>query len=280
MKTVVFYLSWLPYGKDYFVRFLDNYLKCPAGHPHKLIVLFNGTSLVSEDELNEFQQILISRNLSESQFLLFENGQDIEIYQKAASIVDADFFLFLNTYSQFIHRDWLNCYIKNWTENTGLIGASGSYASYLSAVKVFNKWSWSDDISLSEKMKILKYKLKLNFLHRRKFKKFPAPHIRTNAVFTSKAIFISISVDSINGKMDAYFFENGKNSLTERVLKMGLKCIIIDKLGKSYDIPDWPTSKIFWADNQENLLISDNQTSKYQDATFREKEMYNEIAWG
>jgi hypothetical protein len=223
---------------------------------------------------------LISKNLPEAQFLLFENGQDIEIYQKAAAIVDADFFLFLNTYTQFMHPDWLNAYSKNWTENTGLIGASGSYASYLSAVNVFNKWNRRDDISLSKKIKIFKYKLKLNFLHSRKFKKFPAPHIRTNAFFTSKAIFASIAVDSINGKMDAYFFENGKDSLTESVLKMGLKCIIIDKAGKSYEIPDWPTSKIFWMDNQENLLISDNQTTKYQEATLREKEMYNEIAWG
>ena len=83
----------------------------------------------------------------------------------------------------------------------------------------------------------------------------------------------------LEDKMQAYYFENGKNSMTKQVLAMGYKCQIMDKYGKVYDIEDWPMSKIFWTANQEGLLISDNQTRKYASSSGQERDLYQLIAW-
>jgi hypothetical protein len=136
------------------------------------------------------------------------------------------------------------------------------------------------DAALRYKFDELKYFLKLFFRFKNRFANFPSPHIRTNAFFTSKKIFISLTGDPISNKMEAYYFENGKDSLTAQVQKAGYDCIMIDKKGKPYSISEWPDSNIFWNKAQEDLLISDNQTRKYEDASLKEKILLTRIAWG
>jgi hypothetical protein len=279
MDIAVLYLAWLPYGPTYFKDFLDNYLKTPAGYPHKLVILFNGVALANDEILGEFKLILASKKIDQYEILQFDKGQDIEIYQKASHLVRADFFLFLNTYSKFNTENWLKLYVSNWNENIGLIGATASYASYRSAIYEQVMYDLQGDKPLSVKINSLKYLFKILLLHRNRFKKFPAPHIRTNAFFTSKTIFNSIPLVKVSNKMEAYYFENGKNSMTQQVLRMRLHCIVIDRYGTPFNISAWASSKTFWIDNQENLLISDNQTNNYHNASHQEKKLFNKIAW-
>ena len=74
--------------------------------------------------------------------------------------------------------------------------------------------------------------------------------------------------------------ESGYDSITRQILKQGKNCIIIDKFGNAYGIKEWAKAKIFWTENQEDLLIADNQTKKYQlgDAETRKNLSYH--AWG
>ena len=136
------------------------------------------------------------------------------------------------------------------------------------------------DISLKQKVKLLNYILKLNLLYRNRFGKFPNPHIRTTGFFIRRHIFIGLSSINSGKKKEAYYFENGRNSLTNQVLALGLQCILIDKYGNSYQIEKWPHSKVFWRANQEGLLISDNQTRKYDFQDSIGKKKLEEDAWG
>jgi hypothetical protein len=279
MNIAVIYLSWIPYGSKYLNDFLENYINMPAGYPHKLVIILNGTKFCSKEEVTLFKQIISSKGIELCHLLEFESGQDIEVYQKAANQIEADHLLFLNTYSQIKTAGWLLFYTKNWQAKVGLIGATASYASYLSAIREKLLFDWKRKIGFTGKMNSLKYYLKIKFLHGSKFKKFPAPHIRTTGFFISKNLFCSLSSMVVSNKMNAYFFENGKNSMTEQVLKQGYDCLIIDNKGTSYSIEEWPLSKTFWIAEQENLLIADNQTRKYDIADPNEKALLQKIAW-
>lgn len=163
--------------KEYFLKFLDNYLTCEAGYDHTLVIAFNGTKRVSENTLSEFEDVLRSKNIKESKILYFDEGQDIDIYQQVARLIDSQYCLFLNTYSQFQSSNWLKLYVDNWHEKTGLIGATGSYASYISSVKEQTKYAFKSKKTFGEKFNKLKYLIKMFLWESGNFNAFPAPHV-------------------------------------------------------------------------------------------------------
>ena len=50
--------------------------------------------------------------------------------------------------------------------------------------------------------------------------------------------------------------------------------------GKGYDISHWKESRTFWIAEQENLLISDNQTALYHNADSSYRKILSNNAWG
>jgi hypothetical protein len=42
----------------------------------------------------------------------------------------------------------------------------------------------------------------------------------------------------------------------------------------------WHLSDTFWRRNQENLLVADNQTRKYESSDSPSREIYSLLAWG
>lgn len=93
-------------------------------------------------------------------------------------------------------------------------------------------------------------------------------------------MFVAVGTFTVRNKMEAYYCENGRDSLTVRVQRRGFDCFLIGKDGKIYPVEAWAKSLTFWVENQENLLITDNQTQKYRDASDEEKALYTKIAWG
>ena len=67
--------------------------------------------------------------------------------------------------------------------------------------------------------------------------------------------------------------------MTNQILQRGLKCLVVDKDGVSWDKDEWYSSKTFWCGNQEGLLISDNQTIKYAQANQELKGYLQFDAW-
>jgi hypothetical protein len=277
-KTVsVVYLIWLPYGISFFQEFVDSYKKHPAGYPHQLILLFNG---VNDPKETEAYLTLAAKNNLAFQAYFYQTGQDLEVYKWIAGNLSSDYILYLNTYSKFLTDNWLYKYVHAHTEGVGVVAATGSWQSYYSSVFDTNSWWWTKHFTL--KQNIGKYKLlvKAVFLWPFYFHKFPNPHIRTNSFFINRVFFENtITYNFPKKKFDAYRIESGKNSITSQIQKAGLKTLIIDKNGKTYDVQDWPASKTYWISAQENLMISDNQTNTYEAADETKKFMLRYDAW-
>lgn len=278
-SIAVVYLAWLPLGIKHFKFFIDSYNKYSAGYPHKLIIAFNGVEVEHVNSSEEYIKYLNENKIEVGDLLYYNKGQDLEIYNKVASETRFDFFLFLNSYSKINSRNWLKIFKDNQRENVGLIGASGSYSDYVRAMNMVIKRELLSTFSISKKLNIIKYGVKINFFKKNGFKAFPNPHIRTNAFFISKNIFCNLKFPFFKSKLEAYYFENGINSLTNQVMKLGLECIVIDKFGNSYTMEKWPEQNIFWQGNQSGLLISDNQTEKYDNGSVTLKRELQKQAW-
>lgn len=275
----VVYLAWLPYGISHFKDFIESYLQFNAGYDHELVICFNGTGTFHPDKSGSYIEYLNERSIIPAKIIYIENGQDIYAYQQVAKQLDSAFFLFLNTYSRILADNWLKNYVSNWDVSCGIIGATGSYANYMTATRVKVMAYIKGNGSILSKSNMVKYFIKIALLYGTNFKKYPAPHIRTNAFFIAREIFLKIDCKELNSKMRAYFFENGKKSMTEQLRSWGLKCLVVDRYGKTYDTPYWPDSRVFWDARQENLLVSDNQTRVYDIADEEEKKLYRKMAW-
>jgi len=272
-QVAVVFLMWLPYGIDYLQRFLKSYQAWPAGEDHKLVIVYNGTSLVADIKM--FKDLVADTGVPAVELELAE-GQDIDAYFFAANHVGEEFILFLNTYSEFTCSDWLSKYLNAFTTKTSLVGATGSYQSYPDTVFINWKSRRVKRFTFRQFKLITKAILSWKFM----FESFPNPHIRTNAFLIYRDEFLSLKRKKLTTKFDAYRFESGKTSLTAQILKNGREVAIVGKSGKRYTIDQWPQSLTFWAGDQEELLITDNQTNFYQASGSETKAYLRKLAWG
>ena len=218
-KIAVVYLSWLPYGIKHFQNFIESYILNTPDSDHDLIIAFNGLAKKHSEPLKNYLDILADKNLH-AKTISFKSGQDLDIYDQIAKSEKYSFFLFLNTYSIIQNSKWLEIFRNSISPEIGIIGATGSFSSYLTAI---NRKTYVDLFSSNtffSKYNSLKYFLKLNFIYGKLFKYFPNPHIRTNAFLIKRELFLKITKPQFNSKIDAYIFENGKNSMTNQLLGM------------------------------------------------------------
>lgn len=279
-NIAVIYLAWLPYGIKYFERFIDSYIRCSASYQHQLIIVFNGLSEKYPDDPKKYLAYMEKRSVPASMVLYFQNGQDIEIYRKVAAKIDCEFVLFLNTYSELLAADWLKNYTANFDERTGVISSSGSLQSYYSSVYQTRLPGWELKRDFFYNFRKYKLFIKAFIYWRFLFKPFPNAHIRTNAFMVRRKEFLAIRANNIRSKFQAYQFESGRSGMTAHYKAKGLKTLVMDRFGKTFADSEWKASGTFWIQNQENLLIADNQTVLYKDATKQEKEEMTRLAWG
>lgn len=280
LNVGVVYLAWLPYGIGHFEKFLNSYQSHPSGYRHQLIIAFNGEAGVNESPPSHYVELLRKAGVENFTTLYFSSGQDVLIYKKTAEQVNFDYLLFLNTYSVLLCDDWLKVFIQNQQQDVGLIGASGSEAGYINSINRSTLRRLKEKGSLRDKINSIRYAVKLNLVHGSRFRSFPNPHIRTTGFFISRKLLMEIQLADGKRKIDAYLFENGTKSLTRQVLARQLKCLLVDRNGKSWNIDEWRFSNTFWINEQEGLIISDNQARKYIDADQQERSYLTWDAWG
>jgi hypothetical protein len=109
---------------------------------------------------------------------------------------------------------------------------------------------------------------------------FPAAHLRTNAFMISRDVFLKLRTWEMPRKEDAYRFESGKDSMTNQLLSMGLKVLVVGKDGRAYDIDEWPESETLWQGEQRNLLVADNNTRDYARRDLYTRTFLSRFAWG
>jgi hypothetical protein len=273
----VIYLMWEPYGITHFNSFINSYLENAAGVEHQLWIIFNG---INDRVPNEYMEILLLHKI-DCNILTMKSGQDIDAYRYAAEKIDVEFLLFLNTYSILLTGDWLKKYINAFhSSKTAIVGATASNQSHYSTVFKVHKKNWEKEKSFQDNFKKYKLFIKAFFYWRLLFKSFPSPHLRTNAFMIQRKLFLELVPKSIQNKFEAFQFESGRNSLTVQCFKKGLEVLVVDKNGKTYPPEEWKQSSTYRINNQENLIVSDNQTRLYDESTEEQKIFMTKMAWG
>ena len=191
-----------------------------------------------------------------------EVEQDIGLYGAALKETRWDLACVLNSYSIICKPGWLADLSRRARDpRVGIVGATGSYESHFSAYL-------ADVMANMAGLKLGLHLFRARILAKYWvwFPRFPNPHIRTNALMISREVFQRVRWPCNPSRMEALRFESGRRSLTRQVLRMGLDAIIVGRDGRSYGVPEWPSSDTFRQDQQDNLLVADNRTTEYSTA--------------
>jgi hypothetical protein len=172
-----------------------------------------------------------------------------------------------------LDKDWLlKLYVHVIQPEIGMVGATGSWGSVRSGlVKKLPLWK-----------KILKPVVRpaRRAYFDLYFDNFPNYHLRTNGFMILRDTMRKIRRGFIFTKMQVYRLESGKHSITKQVERMGLKVVVVGKDGERYDKEQWASSGTFWRGKQSNLLISDNQTTTYDNSDADDRRRFELFAWG
>lgn len=248
-------------------RFVESYRRHRAGIDHELLIILKGF----RDEVPpEISGAL--RDCPHATFRVPDDGFDIGAYFRAARQCDHRHFVFLNSYSRILCDDWLAKMARHvMRDDVGAVAATGSWQSSNALARrrqkqrsVVRRWL---------------FKLKEPFITEH-FAPFPNAHLRTNAFMASREVLSRIRVGPLRTKMDAFVFESGLNGFTAQVLAMSLRILVVGCDGRGYEIEEWPESRTFRNHDHGNLLVADNQTDLFEQASAAEREDLATRAWG
>jgi hypothetical protein len=253
-------------------QFVDSYLTHPAGHDHKLVFLLKGFS----PELPSDVAAILDR-APHSRIECPEGGFDIGSYRHAAERITEPLVMFLNSFSVIQGEQWLLKLVRAYrVPGVGLVGASGSWESLLSTLLA----TPNRDTAMQNGGRFAWLRAQLIGLPLRAlFPAFPNPHLRSNAFLMAREEFLAITPARIRFKIQAWLYESGRDSVTQRVLRQGLRVMVVGRDGTAYGIADWPNSHTFWQYEQENLLIHDNRSMAYSRAGVSRQAQLYQAAW-
>ncbi|MFN8243101.1 MAG: hypothetical protein U0X40_03515 [Ferruginibacter sp.] len=277
--VAVCYLMWLPYGEDFFYRFFESYQCFPAGCPHDLIILFNGTRYAGGIE--KYLQYLDEKNIRYSYQTMAE-GLDFTAYFHLAANTSHPYICLLNTSSVIRAANWLELLFSPIRRNPqiALTGPSGSLESFYSTTKRSNSLLLKKGQNRREYFGKIKLIVKNLLYWRFLFRPFPNFHIRTAAFLVEREIFLQYPQRSPQRKFQAYLIESGRNSLTNFVRKKQRLAFFVDKYGNLFDGANAFRSNVFRKQGQEDLLISDKQSEWFAAASPDEQKRLTQNAWG
>ena len=254
-------------GMEPFRLFLESYLKYPAGIDHELLIVYKG--FCCKAELNNYEEML--KNIGHSSMKVADFGFDLRPYFVVAEKHDSKYFCFLNSFSVIRDEDWLlKLYRQISQPGMGMAGATGSWGSMRPGQRPKKELSWYGKLArnwMSISAGIF-------------FDPFPNYHVRTNGFMIARDTMLKIQRGKILTKMQAWMLESGRNSITKQVMRMGLGVVVVGRDGKGYEKHSWDVSNTFRRGTQGNLLISDNQTRKYDSENIEWKRKSELFAWG
>lgn len=245
-------------------QFLESYRKHPAGVAHDLLIIFKGFAGAPSRAPCE----ALLQGVEHRRMFVRDYGFDVRPYLKAGREQPHRFFVFLNSFSRVLVPGWLELLLRHAGPGVGLVGATGSHQSPL-----------DDSAIMRREAKPLRRLARYLVDIRGRFAPFPNPHLRTNAFLVSKDVITRVRARPMVTKWSAYRFESGIESMTRQVMAAGLKPLLAGRDGRAYEPQDWPHARTFWIGEQENLLVADNQTRAYQDASRAQRERLAFFAW-
>jgi hypothetical protein len=298
----VVHLVWAPLGPEPLREFLRSYHAHEAGAPHQLVIVLNG---VPSSEASSTREALIAelRQTPHRLIDLKRSVLDLVAYGQAAAALDDEHLCILNSHSRLRSAGWLATLEEALHRpKVGLVGATGSWASMRSyALRALGLPSayrrvWPDRRRTFREFRELELERTgarpprgaLTRLHTTRalsdmaigFSRFPAPHIRTNAFMAERTLLRGALRTSLRRKVDAHRLESGRRSITVQIERAGLRTLVVDRRGRTYEPSEWPDSETFWQGDQGGLLVADNQTATYQSADGARRRLLAEYAWG
>jgi len=227
-------------------RFVASYQRYHSGADYSLYVIFKGFS--DTKSLDEAKSLFSS--VRYTPVFLDDNSLDIGAYIEWANGVDEEVICVFNTASEILAEDWLRKLAVNLAiPSVGLVGATASYESLNELSNVFTV--------------------------------FPSIHLRSNAFMIDRKLFCHITKNLvISDKIDAFHFESGPQSMTQKILALGQEVLLVGRNGRGYSPQWWPTSNTFRLGTQSNLLIADNQTRNFAAMPWSEKREFVHRTWG
>jgi hypothetical protein len=302
--TGVVYLCRFAEGEGPVRRFLESYRAHPTGLEHDLHIVLKGFP----DRASLESARLLFGSLSVNTIEVCDTGYDIGSYFAAAKAVGNAKLLFLNTFSEILADDWLAHFDRALgLSRVGLVGATGSWqcassgyeAKFFKALRHMRvlrgppahhnlPTSQIPDSAVGE---VAHDHIDIHLIFRKllraclypvrlyQFGRYPNPHIRTNAFMVQRALFLSLRETDLKRKIDAYKFESGRHSLTKQIMSRGLRPVVVDRWGRTYEIEEWKSSSTFWVDLQANLLVADNQTTGYMNGSLGRRRTLESYAW-
>jgi hypothetical protein len=289
-------------GLEPFAAFLDSWRRCPPGAHCDLVLAMKGFGGAEEAA----PYLARAEDLRPEALHLPDEGLDLGTYFAAAARLRRDRYCFLNSYSELLVEGWLAKLETALRESrVGMAGATGSWASNRSWVAYLLRLPSIYDGVLPERraareaflaidleragetarsgwasLEAKVRTLPLMFEQMLAFEPFPAYHLRTNAFMISHATLARLRLHAIRRKMDAYVLENGRASITRQVHGLGLRTLVVDREGATYDRDEWDRSYTLWQGAQEGLLVADNQTRSYEQGGDDRRRLLSAFAWG
>ena len=258
-------------------KFIEHYSMYDSGCKHELIVIFKGWDKTKEMHK---QNIKLQFQLLDAKFVeLDDDGFDWGAYMRVTPMLESDFICFLNTFSRPLSNFWLkNMHDCIKAKDIGICGATAAYKAWRFSFPFFEFRLGS---IISYPLKIIR-RLINHFYLLNHYPKQYCPHIRSNGFILEREIFIDfIKTTKIPiSKRDCYKLESGNSSLSNYVMNLNKRLILIDKNGFGYDIEDWINSKTYCSPGQPELCIADNNTDLYDRSNIPNKKQMEHDVWG
>jgi hypothetical protein len=257
-------------------RFFDGYKKNPPECSHSLYVVAKGW-----DNIPGLPEVkIIASGLGACTVDLPDDGYDWGAYMRIAADLSSKWLCLLNSHSYPLASGWLGklhvCAIGE--PKFGACGATGSWGT----------WYFRYPFLERKLSSLLMYPARAGRAYIDHIRRigavtaFPNPHLRSNALFISRELFMEFcKLKSVpKNKRDSHLLESGKHGLSNFLSSNGLSIKVVGANGASYTQESWVESKTFRVPTQCNLLIADNQTCAYDLADWERKRRLEYGAWG
>jgi hypothetical protein len=81
-------------------------------------------------------------------------------------------------------------------------------------------------------------------------------------------------------KGETFDFESGSLNMTTQLIELGFLPVVVDGLGATWCAEDWPQSQTFRSGLQNNLLVADNWTDKFDLLRPKARKRLVNATWG
>lgn len=189
-------------------------------------------------------------------YQISDDGFDLTAYGKTLKrFPDFDYYCCLDSWSVILCDNWLLNFFKALEGNkAGIAGATGSHESFFSNTP-HKIWNWLF------------------------FGPFPNPHIRTTGFMMPGTIMKQVWPRFTPAKRIAYMAESGRNSITNKVRRLGRDAVVVNKSGQAFSPNAWRDSFTYRAGEQQLLMIADKQTNLFATASPEGRRRQSWAAW-